>query len=199
MSIITRPDEFVPRQCQLTQQVNQRVSASPFGGSEQAIDLLNDRWLLSCDFPAGQRIDGAWREAFIGSLRGNTNSVYLYHFERKAPRGTMRGTLTLAANAAQGASILSVTGGVGQALTTLRTGDMIGVGGLLLMVASNCTANSSGVITVPITNRLRVAQSSGAAVTWDKPTALFRLLSTSGVQYSPGRCSDTSFDFAEKI
>lgn len=336
MSVVTLPAQFKPHSCQLTQSVNQRVSAAPFGGSEQAIDLLNDRWLLSCELPNQLNSEGAWREAFIGALRGQVNVVNLYHFARKAPRGTVRGTLTLNAAAAQGASsivvagayqsapelvtngtfdtdvsgwsvsgsniigwnsgtqdatitinttsktayqtiatvvgkVYSVTGGFranthaqvlmyagaavdGQELMrvgsatyavpvsapttilgnfiatatttyiglyiggvavnsvifdnisvklaepgTLLAGDMLGVGGLLLMVASDCTANGSGVVTVPITNRLRVAQSSGAAVTWNQPTAAFRLLSTNGVGYAPAIANATSFDFGEAI
>lgn len=197
MSVITLPAAFVPHSCQLTQSVNQRVSAAPFGGSEQAIDLLNDRWLLSCELPNHLNSDGAWREAFIGAMRGQTNVVNLHHFARKAPRGTVRGTLTLSASAAQGASSVVITG-CSPATGTLLAGDMIGVGGLLLMVASDCAA-VAGVVTVPITNRLRVAQSSGAAVTWDKPTAPFRLLATNGVGYSPAVSGAVSFDFGEKI
>lgn len=197
MAIVTLPALFRPRQCQLTPSVNQRVGASPFGGSEQAVDMLNDRWLLSCELPECRQADAAWREAFIGAMRGQTNIVSLYHFTRPEPRGTVRGTLTLNAAAAQGAASIVVTGCV-PATGTLLAGDMLGVGGLLLMVASDCTA-AAGVITVPIVNRLRVAQASAAAVTWDKPGAMFRILSTSGVQYSPGRASAVSFDFGEKI
>jgi hypothetical protein len=197
MSTITLPALFVPRTVRLVQSVNQRVSAAPFGGSEQAIDLLNDRWLLSCEMAESQPADAAWREAFINNMRGQTNTVNLYHFTRPAPRGTVRGTLTLNAPAAQGASSIVITG-CSPATGTLLAGDMLGVGGLLLMVGADCTA-VAGVITVPIVNRLRVAQSSGAAVTWDKPTAPFRLLSTNGVQYTPGVAQAVTFDFGESI
>ena len=75
----------------------------------------------------------------------------------------------------------------------------MGVGGLLLMVASDATANGSGVISVSLANRLRVAQSSGAAVTWSAPTVPMRLLQSSGVQYQPGYAGAISLDFAEAI
>jgi hypothetical protein len=197
MSAITLPAAFVPRTCQLTLVTNQRVGASPFGGSEQAIDLLNDRWTLSAELAQSKHANSAWREAFIGAMRGQVNTVSLWHFARPAPRGTVRGTLTLSANAAQGAASITVTG-CSPSTGTLLAGDMLGVGGLLLMVQSDCTA-VAGVITVPLSNRLRTAQLSGAAVTWDKPTAPFRLLSTSGVMYSPGAASTVSFDFGEYI
>ncbi len=336
MSIIDLPAAFVPHSCTLKLSTSQRVNAAPFGGSEQAVDLLNDRWLLSCELANRLDSDGAWIEAFIGSMRGQTNVTPIYHFARPQPQGTLRGTLTLGAAAAQGArsitvvaavdgpelvangtfttdtsgwtvlnsaaltgGILSVVSGgvriqndasgthygcastpiacsvgktysvsltrvggtglggymaVGTGVTTstfnnvvanqsssqftfvavaptmyigiqagpptaniyydfdnisvkqvtqagasVESGDMFGVGGLLVMAQSRCIANSSGVVTVPITNALRIAQSSGAAVTWDKPTFLARLLSTNDVGYVPGIANAVSFDFGEKI
>lgn len=197
MSLITLPAAFRPRSCQLNLSTNQRVNAAPFGGSEQAIDLLNDRWLLTCELPADRLDAAAWREAFIGSLRGQVNTVNLWHFTRPVPAGTGRGTLTLAANAAQGAASIMVTGCY-PATGTLLAGDMLGLGGLLLMVAADCTA-VAGNLTVPLANRLRSAQTAGAAVSWSKPTAPFRLLSTSGVLYEPGVANPTSFDFGEAV
>lgn len=197
MALITPPTTFKPRACTLVQSVTQRVSASPFGGSEQAIDLLNDRWLCNVELPPSTQAAAAALEAFTGAMRGQTNTVQLWHFARPKPQGTVRGTLTLNASAAQGAASIVLTG-CSPSNGTLLAGDMLGVGGLLLMVASDCTA-SAGVITVPITNRLRTAQSSGAAVTWDKPKATFRMLSASGVQYTPGIAQGVSFDFGEAI
>jgi len=197
MALITLPTPFSPRTCTLVQSVNQRVNAAPFGGSEQAIDLLNDRWLLSVEMPASTQAGAAAMEAFIGALRGQTNTVALWHFARPQPQGTVRGTLTLNVAAAQGAASIVVTG-CSPSTGTLKAGDMLGVGGLLLMVASDCTA-VAGVITVPITNRLRVALSGGAVVTWNKPTVPFRMLATSGVQYQPAIAMGASFDFGEAI
>lgn len=197
MSTITVPSQFEPRTCAFAANVNQRVNAAPFGGSEQAIDLLNDRWLCSVELAPQYNASAAYIEAFIAALRGQTNTCNLWHFTRPAPRGTVRGTLTLLGSAAQGAASLVITG-CSPATGTLLAGDMLGVGGLLLMVAADATA-SGGVITVTLANRLRTAQSAGAAVTWDKPTAPFRLLSTSGVQYTPGVAAPVSFDFGEAI
>ena len=197
MSTIALPTPFQPSVCTLRLAVNQRVNASPFGGSEQAVDLLNDRWLLSCDLPANQNSTGPAIEAFIGSLRGQSNVVALWHFARAQPRGTVRGTLTLNAAVAQGASQI-VVAGCSPATGTLLAGDMLGVGNLLFMVATDCVA-VAGVITVPIVNRVRAALSSGASVTWSKPTALFRLQSSSVVQYVPMVAQTVSFDFGEAL
>lgn len=197
MSVITLPANFKPSSCALTPFMSQRVSAAPFGGSEQPVDLLNDRWLMSCELPNSLTNSGAWIEAFIGSMRGQVNTVALHHFARPYPVGTVRGTLTLNASVAQGANSIAVTG-CSPSNGTLLAGDMLGVGGLLLMVASDCTA-VAGVITVPVTNRIRTALSSGASVTWAKPTAMFRLLSNNAVSYTPAVAGAVSFDFGEAI
>lgn len=197
MSLISLPATFEPRTVSLRLETNQRVAASQFGGSEQARDLLNDRWVMEVSLAASLQDDGAWREAFIASFRGQVNWVACWHFMRPAPRGTMRGTPVLVGSHAQGASSLSITGGT--ASGTLLAGDMLGVGGLLLMVASDVTLNGSGAGTVQLVNRLRAAQSGGASVTWDKPTATFRLMDFTGVSYAPGLASAPSFTFGEKI
>lgn len=197
MSLVTLPSAFVPRSVQLDMMTAQRVRAAPFGGSEQATDMLNDRWMMSCALPDSPHAWGAWREAFIGSMRGQTNWVALHHFVRPQPRGTMRGTPTLFSAHAQGSPTLLIVGAT--PFGTLLAGDMLGVGGLLCMVAVDVTLDGNGDAYVPITNRLRVAQSHGATVVWNKPTALFRLLDSSGVAYAPGVAGGPSFDFGEKI
>lgn len=197
MSLISLPGAFVPRTVSIHMQANQRVGSSQFGGSEQARDLLNDRWVMDVALPESAHADGAWREAFIASFRGQVNWVALHHFLRPAPRGTMRSTPTLVGSHAQGSASLSVTGGT--AFGTLLAGDMLGVGGLLLMVAADITLDGSGAGVVSLVNRLRVAQPGGASVTWDRPTANFRLIDFTGVTYAPGVASAPSFTFAEKI
>lgn len=193
MALITLPSQFSVRSCILTMNTSQRVNASGFGGSEQVVDLLNDRWLMSLELIDNSYANSQAIEAFINALRGQVNTVNLYHFARPAVAGTIAGAKTLSASAAQGASSISIT-----ATGTLLAGDMIGVGGLLLMVASDCTS-SAGVITAPLVNRLRTALSSGAAVTTTQPTAEFRLLASSGVQYLGGNVSGATLDFGEKV
>jgi hypothetical protein len=197
MTTITLPAQFKLASLQMSAQVNQRASAAPFGGSEQVVDMLNDRWLCSLALTPKTYAEAAEIEAFIAALRGQVNTCNLWHFRRPEPRGTVRGALTLNTAAAQGAAGIVVTGctpGTG----TLLAGDLLGVGGLLLMVASDCTA-VAGVITVPLANRLRAAQNAGATVTWSAPTVPMRMLSNSGVVFADGFAAPTSFDFAEAI
>jgi hypothetical protein len=195
MAIITLPQSLVPSGCTLAQVTNQRVTASPFGGSEQAVDMLNDRWFMTLEIPGRYYGGAAAVEAFINAMRGQTNTVMLYHFGRQRVRGTIAGALTLSATAAQGASSVSITATNG---TTLLAGDLIGIGGLLLMVAADTTA-SGGVMAVSLTNRLRKQLTSGSAVTITRPTAEFRLASAPVVRYVPGFTDGFTVDFAEVI
>ena len=197
MSLLTLPSWFLARSVSLDLQTNQRVGASMFGGSEQAVDLLNDRWVMNVSLADSWHSDAAAREAFIASFRGQVNWVALWHFIRPQPRGTMRGSPTLVGAHAQGAAALSITAGT--AGGTLLAGDMLGVGGLLCMVQSDVTLDGSGAGSVPLVNRLRAAQTNGAAVTWDRPTATFRLLGHATPVYQPGVASGPSFTFGEKI
>ncbi len=196
MSTIALPDFLEdPTSFSLQLETNQRVDASPFGGSEQVIDLLNDRWSASTSIPPRTHGDAADVEAWIASMRGKTNVVNMYHLQRPEPRGNMRGT-PVTPGCAPRVRVLTVVGDPG---FTLRAGDMIGAAGLLLMVERDCKADGSGTCVVPLVNRVRRTIPLGSAVIWDRPTAPFRLISTSPVQYVGGYSPEISFDFVEAI
>jgi hypothetical protein len=192
--VATAPRIFLPRSFTADLLVNQRAFASPFGGSEQVVDLLNDRWAFSLELAARTHAEAAAMEAFIGAMRGMSNTTELYHFGRPTPAGTLGGSPTAQATA-QGAGSIVLNATTGQ---TLRAGDMIGVDGMLLQVASDCTAASSA-ITVPLVNRLRRAVAASAPVTVVRPVATFRLASKPRVVYVPGYTDAVAMDFLEHI
>ena len=198
MAIVTLPSPFGVSRASFMLQTNQRVVASSVSLSEQAVDMLSERWMVSLDAAVSNHADGAQLEAFIDAMRGQTNIVALHHFARPQPRGTLGGAKTLAAAAAQGASSVSITG-----TGTLLAGDMFNVatpaGGVLLLRCAQDCAAVSGVLTVPLGNRLRVALASGAAVTTSQPYAWFRLLSASPVSYTRGSAAGSTLEFGEYI
>lgn len=196
MAVVQLPADFMPREFSLVPLVNQRVHSSPFGGSDQVVDMLNDRWTASMTMPDGGNDDGAAIEAFIGAMRGMTNTVLLWHFRRPVPRGSMRGAPSAWGTGA-GASELKITTFTTGA--TLKAGDMIGVGGLLLQIAADVGSDAGGIITAPLVNRLRRSVAAGAPITWNKPTAPFRMVSKSAVTYVPGYAPGASFDFVEAV
>jgi len=192
MTTIAWPTGIYPRACALRLGTFQRAALSPYSGSEQVTDMLNDRWYMSITLPprAG-RVRGAQVEAFIAALRGMTNTVNLWHFARPEPLGT----LTSATCGATSAGVLSLTlTGSG----TLKAGDLFGVSGQLFQVAADVTL--SGATAVSVVNRVRAAISGGTAVTLTRPTAPFRLMSgQASVNWVPGHAEDVSLDFAEVI
>lgn len=154
-------------------------------GVSQARVLGPPRWTAALVAPPHVSAAHAaiWRDTIL-ALEGRVHQLAVHNMELPQPRGTMRGTLTLASAAAYGTRTLSITGGAGQAAKTLLQGDWVGVGAgstrQLVSVAADATANGSGVISITVRQALRWAQSSGSAVAWDKPTALFRQRGGSG-------------------
>lgn len=152
--VATDPRAFLPRSVSLSQDVNARSFASPFGGSEQAVDMLNDRWRLSMELPPCSQPEAAKREAFINALRGQVNHTELYHFGRPYPQGTLASCQGLVYDAPQGGDSITIATTAG---ATLLAGDMLGVDGLLLQCRADCTADANGLLVVPLANRLRRA------------------------------------------
>ena len=157
--------------------------------------MLNDRWLFSLTLPRGPQHIAARNEAFVNGLRGQTNTVLLWHFVRPQPLGTYRGALSIFLATGQGADAVYLQGGA--AGQTLLAGDMIGVNGMLLQVLTDCVADGLGRIGVPIANRLRRATVVGQSVVWDRPSVPFRKVSQPGFQYFTGYAEGVPLDFVE--
>lgn len=191
------PSTVGVKNARFVMQSNQRANASPYGASEQVVDLLNDRWLLYLTLPVESFASAAAVEAFLASFRGLANTVNVWHFARVAPRGTLRGTLLTSGAQAQGAAQLVLSGGT--ASGTVFAGDMFGAGGQLLMASANATADGSGNITIPLVNRLRAAIATGQSVAWDKPMAPFRMLSHTGVLYEAGVTEEVQCTLGEAV
>jgi len=155
-----------------------RSGGGPLGPSVQTIETpFSHRWTCTVTLRrAAAFAERAQQEAFASKLNLGNNRTSLFHFAHPAPYGTLRGAPTVASTAAQGATSIAITT---TANATLKAGDMIGVtaGGAaqLLRVADNATANGSGAMTVSVIPALRGQVTSGSAVVWDKPTALFVL------------------------
>jgi len=165
---------------------------SPFNGSVESVEFPGERWRASLSFNLGTPDMAAQAEAFFARVAGGSERVRLRHFLRPAPMGSMRGTPTLNASAARGdlQLLINTTG-------TLKAGDFFKVGGQLFQAFADCSPSGS-VLTVPLVQRVRAALSSGAAVTWDRPTALFICPAMSfAAGYSPGQAAPVAVDFEE--
>lgn len=149
-------------------------------GAQQTRLLAPARWTAALNSPdiLTETNASEW-SALIMQLKGRVNTLALHYLGKPAPVGTMRGTWTANATAAAGATSITINAGVGQASTTLKKGDFIGVGQSgtarqLLHITADATANGSGIITVSFEPALRVQVTASDSMAWDKPTALFR-------------------------
>lgn len=168
-------------------------------GVTQAVVYGLPRWKATIEIERMRDSDVGAVKALLMKLRGQINQLELWDLGRPAPLGTISGTLTLNASASAGATSLVITGGTnGQ---TFKAGDWIGVGSgqnkQLCMVTDDATV-SGGTVTVSIEPPLRNALNSGASVTIDKPSALFRLAnSQQGWEYSGEYVSGFTLDLIE--
>lgn len=174
---------------------------SAFGS--QGMEIGSPLWAVTLTSDRLYETDtGAWK-ALLMQLRGQTNQLSLWDFARPAPRGTMRGTMTVSTDAAQGATSLVIVAS-GENSKTLLAGDLLGLGTgttqQVVMVTADATSNGSGVITVSIEPPLRNAFVATSAVTWDKPKALFRRTqSRAGWDYESVFASGFTLDLIEDV
>ena len=165
---------------------------SPFNGTTESIEFPGARWSISLTLPPALDFQGGEAEAFFSRLAGGMDRCALYNFIRPVPTGTMRGSPTLAATIARGDQSLQIATDGG-----LNAGDFFKISGQLFQCFQSCAAVAS-VLTVPLVQPVRAAISSGAAVAWDRPTALFVMPATSNrVAYGGGALASMQIDLEE--
>lgn len=197
--IITAPDLLVGN-FKWEFEYNEVESRSMFGS--QSIGIGIPVWRVSFQTVKSSNLVAASTEAVIAKLRGKANQLALYHIGKPAPLGTLRGTNTVFASAAQGATTITLTCSSPTG-STLLVGDLIGFGvnydQQVVRVTDNAVVDIDGRITFNFEPGLRVALSPGATATWDKPRALFRQETKSnGLQYLPGGAAEgAAFDLRE--
>lgn len=169
-----------------------RGSGQPvLGADEQFAEIpYSHRWVVDVTMLSVTSFaERARQEAWISRLAGGANRTTFHHFQHPRPYGTLRGNPTLNGAHAQGAKTLSVKGANGE---TLLEGDMLGVTttaayAIQLVRVTEGGVVSGGVVTVSIEAALRAAANDNAAVIWDRPAALFRLMSGNWKQSSSAR------------
>jgi hypothetical protein len=171
---------------------------SPFNGTLQAVGFAAERWTCSLTTPGIATAESGDTEAFLNLLAGGVNFIRIYHPGRPYPVGTLKGSPIMQTAAARGATQIVLGNCTPGA--TLKAGDMLGVavGTQLFQVAFDCTANLAGTMTVPLVNRVRAGISSGAAVTWQRPYALFACPAMrNDTVHRPGYLDSAAIDLVE--
>jgi hypothetical protein len=171
----------------------------PFG--VQAMNTAAPLWKVAVNFDTLDQSEAGAYQAMLMQLNGARNTLELWNLGRPVPLGTMRGSPTLSATASPGATTLAITN-VGQASTTLKAGDYLGIGTAytqqVVMVLTDVTLDGSGAASVSISPAVRFTQASGSAVVWSQPKALFRQQSPSnGWDYERTITSGLAMDLLE--
>jgi hypothetical protein len=167
----------------------QRFDMDEVSDTTGEVDTLvygHPRWKIAFSAPDDMPLsESALWEVLTMRLKGKLNRLAVYDPVRLLPQGTMRGSVTLNANALKGAEQIQINAGAGQASTTLEAGDLLQVGdgygtSQLVKVMANVVLNGSGIATVEINHYLRQAYSSGTIVSYDKPVAYFGAIQQPG-------------------
>ena len=166
MTTFNYPSSLVPQTASWGIQKAGVGFRSPMAGSLETISFPGEFWKVAITLPPGKLANGGEAEAFFARLAGGVDRVLVPYWMRQVPRGTMRGTPTLAIDAPRGSLSLTLTT---TAFATLLAGDMIGLGGQLFQVFVNCTAGGTQLV-VPLVNRVRTGIVAGSPVTWQSPT-----------------------------
>lgn len=205
MATITWPSTALHRPAAVEWGETRIVRASgggTLGPSVQTVETpYSHRWTAVVTMRRTTKFaERAQQEALASQINTGSNRAALWHFAMPAPAGTMRGSPTVSGAHAQGATTLAIATTTGN---TLVAGDMLGVttsiGAQLVRVVTGGTA-AAGVLTVTIAPALRGSVSSGSAVVWDKPTALFTLTDSSwSSSFVPGEAQPLVLSFREVL
>jgi len=180
MAVIQLPSTLKLKSLVVGQRRHDLDFSNPESGNGSVRPLGPPQWTYS--FTSDDQMDllqaSEW-EALQMQMRGRINRLEAWDVGKPAPLGTMRGTMTLNGAHAAGAVTLNISA-AGQGSKTLLQGDWLRVAsGLgtsqLVKVLGAATADVSGNIAVTVEPPLRLAFTSGTAVSWDKPTAFYQL------------------------
>jgi len=187
MSIITMPQGLYVSSLTWKQHRFEMTETSEPTGSGSVRVYGPPKWgmTVGCDGNATPDQADIWRTMVLG-LDGRVNRLAAYDSGRTVPRGTMRGTLTLASGIAAYATSLTLAGASG----TLRAGDWLQIGSgigtsMLINVMADVLA-SGGTATVTFKAASRYAFAGGVTVTWDHPVGYYAAMNKdAGWTYEP--------------
>jgi hypothetical protein len=194
---------FLPEQFNFTPESRTLSSESVMNGAVQTSGMPGTRFKCNMILPSATAANRAAVEGFLARLNGREHRVRLWHFTRNGingygyPMGNINTTgVTVAVNASQFSTSLTLAGC--GANKTLQAGDFLGINGQLFINPETVTANSSGVMVLPVVSRLRSAATVGQAVNLVRPTATF-VMDANGFTSShvPGANQPLGLDFTE--
>jgi hypothetical protein len=227
MATLAWPATWLPVAWELRLVPNTRQFTSPYNNNTQVLDLGGERWRGVMSLPPPRSVDeGLAREAYFDQLAGGVNNVALWHFRAPQARGTAftagvvswpvtnsgsawpitnsgsawfitDGTVVLRSAVSAGANTVQLQTRPGR---TALAGTMLGIGGQLVRVNADATADGAGVLTLSVGPRARTAWAAySTALVTDRPTATFQITGEVPTQWVPGAATGATFDALEVI
>lgn len=155
------------------------VSESPFSGVQQVYEHPYALWAGVFTLPPLNKAQAAEWRAFFMKLNGRSGTFYAGDPDAMSPNGSVTGSVTLTANADLMDTSISVDTAIISGTDVFMAGDMIQLGdgsdARLYMVLENTDTDASGGCTLSIAPSIKLAQTSGASVTYENPVGVFRL------------------------
>jgi hypothetical protein len=165
---------YTPRDSSLLVQHLQASSESALSGYTQTLTRPGSRFGWRYDFSNSAEADRRALEAFIMRLRGRENRVRLWDIKAPRPAGNINWLGITVAAAVPAFSYSMQLQGVG-ALKTIKAGDWFATATQLHRVVEDATADAGGTVAINFEHATRAAVAAGAAITLDKPAALYTL------------------------
>ena len=157
------------------------ISESPFTFEQQAYVHQGERWGLEFELGSMNRDEGEEWAAFITSLNGREGTFLMGDPLGAAPRGTWAGAPKVLGAHAAGVKSIAMDGfSVG---ATVKAGDWFqrgsGASTHLYKVMQDATADGSGLLTLELWPRLRVALVDNDTFTTSSAKGIWRLTDNS--------------------
>lgn len=148
---------------------------SPLNRTVQTVELPGARWILNFEWRSISHADARLIKVFLAKLRGMSGSFYAYDYAHQIPSGTANSSACLVKGANQTGTSLATDGWTANQSSLFLPGDYFGVNNELKLVTSVCASNASGESTLIFEPPLRSSPADNAVITYNKPTAIFRL------------------------
>jgi hypothetical protein len=164
---------FIPTKMSFGVAVNKSAWAGFYTGNRQTTSHLSQRLRCEITLAPFKLSEAGDLESFLAQLESSGDYVKIPLFQRETPVGTLRGSPTVSAAVAAGATTLPISTTAG---ATLDGADFLGCGNQVLMAAyGGATADGAGAMSLPLAVPTQLAIASGTALVWSAPTAIWEL------------------------
>lgn len=175
------PTDLQPASCKFSRIRNDQMQISPVSRQAKMLRMGRPLWQAECTWVLRSHRELAKLRWWLEGLDGYAGSVQIWDFKsprplyENAPTHWADGaTVTLAANAALGATSLQLSGLEASKIAVVQ-GQYVQVGNRLYLANADVTADGAGLATISINPGLLAAATAGAAIRLSQAACEMRL------------------------